>query len=229
MQKTKLRREHSTIYDDIIFLKVGPSQTRFGIHRGLLTKASGFFRDVLMPNLNKATAKNVMVTHEGDSTIILLVDKNADTVARVNHWFYSGKMLKPDESWADVKWEHLISVYLFSVEMRIARLHNKCIDAAIVKTKDGGLFPSQTTINALYRLDAQTWPLRKLFIKLFAVRCDLRSAMLQNSSYHQSFLNWLIIELYQMQEDDVRGKDVNVWKTREEYYVHGSDNPISVD
>ena len=218
----------STLYDDIIFVKIGAAQTRFGIHRTLLTKASTFFQEILRPNF-KSEAQDIIVTKEGDSTVVLLTEENSEVFARVNSWLYSGKLLTPSENWKDIPWNHLIAVYLFSVERGITRLHNKCIDAAIQKTKDGGLFPSQMTVNALYDLDFRAAPLRKLIVKLFAVRCDLRSAILSNSNYHQTFLNSLVIELYDMQKEDIKCEEVNVWASRGTYYTYGSENPICVD
>ena len=161
----------------------------------------------------------------------MLEDEDPTLFSRVNHWLYSGCHIfrKEEETWKSITWDHLIGVYLLSVKYGMARLHNTCITATIHKTKKGGIFPNQANFNKLWRLDVRAEPLRKLFVKLFASRCDLKSAVLNNRTYNQTFLNWLVIELYEMKEKGVTSTDFSSSTVKREYHVHGSDNPIAID
>lgn len=174
-------------------------------------------------------SEDILVTHEGGTTVILLTNESPEIFARFNIFLYSGRFLNREEHLADMAWEHVVNVYLFSVRKGITQLHNKCIDAAIIKTNKGGLFPSQDTINSLYNLvDAPASPLRRLMIKLFARRCDLKSAILGNSNYHQTFLNGLVVELYETAKG-VKAEDLDIWMTRREYYATDFSNPIALE
>ncbi|KAL6716155.1 hypothetical protein ACLMJK_005721 [Lecanora helva] len=219
------------LYDDIVFLRVGAPRTRFGIHRGLLTKHSTLFSTLLSPHPRtplSPTLPHISITHESDTLTLHLADQNPTVFARVHQWLYSGKFLSQGEEWKAIPWPHLISVYLFATEYGISRLHNKVIDGSIQKVLTGGLFPSQGTMTALYRLDDKVTPLRKVLVKLFAEKCDLRSAIASNGSYPTRFLNGLVVEMYDMQKREAE-EDVDVWGTRKGWYVFGEENPICVD
>lgn len=218
----------STLYDDIIFLKVGPLQTKFAIHRGLVSTLSAVFRESLQPKFKDQT-DDMVFEREGETTVIILPKVEPEIFVRVNTWFYSSKLLTAGEDLRNLTWDHLIGVYLFSVRKQIARLHNECIDTTISKTAEGGSFPNQDTVNALYKVDIQAPQLRKLLIKLFAVRCDLKHTILSNRAYHPTFMNWVVIELYELQREGVKAKNVDMWEMREDYYAYGHDNPIAVE
>lgn len=227
MALTMLMRDCSKVYDDIVFLKIGPVATKFGIHRGLLTKYSSFFKKTLKPGY-VSDSKDVAVALEENSTVVTLPDDDPETFSRVNSWFYTQDFRVQDEAWEDVSWQHLINVYTFAVQKGIAELHNDCIDSTILKVQDGGLFPGQSTINALWKPGVNVTNLRMLFVKLFAVHCNLKSAIRSNGAYHQTFLNQLIIELYEMQSKGIIPQEVDVLMTRTDYWMHGPENPIAV-
>jgi len=222
-----LMRDYSTIYDDIVFLKIGPESTKFAIHRGLLTKHSSYFEKILKPGY-VADSTDVAVTLEEDSKVLNLPDINPETFARVNSWIYSQKFRTQDEAWKHIEWQHLINVYIFAVQTGMAILHNTCIDATILKVQDGALYPGQGTINALWNTSINVTPLRKLFVKLFATHCDLKSAILSNPAYNLTFLNQLVIEMFEMLSIGIKPDEVDIWRTRKQYWMHGSENPIAI-
>ena len=216
------------MYDDIVFVKLGTTQKKFGVHRGLLTRASHFFHKALQADY-VAEVDTVAIGREDGATVITLSNENPETFARINNFLYTRRFLNDKESILDVAWDHLIDVYHFSIRNSMTQLHNKCIDMAIMKAKNGGLFPSQATINALYGIELLASQLRKLLIKLFASRCNLKSAFSRNPNYHQAFVNSLVIELYEMAKDGTEPESLDLWTTRREYYATDSENPIVVD
>lgn len=222
-----LMRDHSKTYDDIIFLKIGPEAAKFAIHRGLLTKHSSYFEKILKQGY-AADSTDVAVTLEEDSKVLNLPDIHPETFARVNSWIYSQHFRIQGETWKDIEWQHLINVYLFAVQTGTAILHNTCMDATILKVQDGALFPGQGTINALWNTSINVTPLRKLFVRLFAAHCDLKSAILSNPAYHPTFLNQLVIEMYDMLSNGIKPDEVNIWKMRKQYRMHGPGNPIAI-
>lgn len=191
-------------------------------------KSSAYFKTILEPGY-KAESKDLILAREGESTIIILPDENAGVFARISTWLYSHRFRAPEEPWPSITWQHIINVYTFAVDKGMTMLHNACIDATILKVKDGGLFPGQDTINQLWKTGKHTIPLRRLFIKLFAIHCELKTAILSNGHYNQTFLNWLVIELYEMQQKGMKPGAVNLYAHKKDYYVYGSDNPIPVD
>ena len=219
---------YSTVYNDIVFVKIGPSETKFGIHRGLLTKSSSFFDQILEPDF-KSYSEDPKISIEAGSTVITLPSEDVTTFSRVNSWFFTQRFRYPDEEWSKITWRHLIDVYLFAVHKNIPTLQNICINSTILKVKDGCLFPGQDTINSLWRTGPGTIRLRRLFIKLFASHCELKKAILNNNSFNQTFLNWIVIELYEMQKKGIKPEDVNLFSTRKDYHVFGAENPIPLD
>ena len=221
-------RISSNIYDDIVFIKVGTEAAKFGIHRGLLTKSSPFFSQILRPSYVHPS-KDVLVKSEGETTVVYLPEEDSKTFARVNNWFFTQQFRTPGERWEDVSWQHLIQVYLFSVDKEITCLHNTCINATILKVKAGALFPGQDSINFLWRAGPRSTPLQRLFVRLFAHRCDLKSAIRSNVAFNQQFLNLLVIEQFEMQRRGVKGEDVDFFAQRKEYFVTSITNPIPLD
>lgn len=228
LEANTITSTRSTIYDDIVIIKVGPAATKFSIHRGVLTTSSSFFRDILQSGTVDAPP-NVTIALEGDFTVILLPAEDPTVFSRVNWWFYNKDFRNPDEKWEDIDWQHLCDVYIFAVDKGIARLHNTCTDSAIRKVKSGGLFPGQETTNALWNSGGNVTQFKKLFVELFSTQWDLESAIRANPSYHQTFLNQLVIELHKMRSEGCRPTIGALWKMRAEYWIYGSDNPITVD
>ena len=178
---------------------------------------------------NEKDLKDVILEKDGDSIVVNLMHEDPDIFARFTSWLYRSEFLSPDETKDDVSWAHLIGVYLFAVSKGIPQLQNACIDLTIRKTKDGGMFPDEDIVNSLYRVDVKAGLLRNLLVVLFATCCELKSTILHNRGYHHTFLNWLVIELYEMRKKKSGTKGQDVWRMRAKYYAPDPENPIAVD
>ena len=77
-------------------------------------------------------------------------------------------------------------------------------------------------MNSLWKTSGAVWPLRLLFLDLFAARCDLKAALGRNGGYHHRFLHDLVIMLYEIKQGQ-RERDFDCWKERKKYYVHAAE------
>lgn len=217
------------MYDDIVFVKVGPLATKFGIHRGLLAKSSDWFKRILDPAW-KSEEEDVIISSDGSSTVIILAADDDAVFARVHTWLYSNQFFTPNDTYTSVSWRHVIDVYIFAVKKNIHRLQNSCVNAVILKQRRGSLFPGQENIDRLWKSEASgLTSLRRLFIDLFVASCDLKKVIYGNAGFHPSFLSGLVIKFYELKRDGTTKDKVDFWKKKNEYYVHGSDNPIPLD
>lgn len=212
---------YSPLYGAIVDFKVGEDRSSFAIHRGLLCRASSFFKQRL----------STSETAGGDifAQVIELEDEDPEIFARFHTWLYSEKLALESESCKDIPWRIIMNVYAFGERTGMPRLQNTCIDNAIMKRKEGGLFPNQVDVNTLWRCTGGVFLLRRLLLDLFASECDLGDALAHNGSLHPQFLHGLVQVLYDMKVKKTIYKDVDFWKKRRSYYVINQENPIVVD
>ncbi len=225
---------YSSDYDSITFVYIGPEVKSFGIHKGLLLKASTFFRGIFSGEYKpEAGAKSEdaveIMSYDDGSKAITLLNEDPSIFKRFNDWLYTEKVTTRAETARDLVWNVIVDTYIFAVRRGIPRLQNSCIDVAIRKIEAGGLFPSQAIINPLWKVTGAVWPLRRLFLQLFAVKCSLKTALANNQGYCQRFLHDLVIILYEMKRNGKNGGEVDFWKVRTMWYVNKEDNPVAVD
>lgn len=225
---------HRSDYDDIVFVYVGDDLKSFGIHKGLLVKASTFFKAALStsfePENNVKSEDSVEVMpYEDRPNAISLVKEDVAVFKRFKDWLYTDKIITRTETAKDLLWSIIIDIYVFAVRRGIPRLQNSCIDVAIQKVNEGGLFPTQAIINALWKTTGPVWPLRRLFLQLFAAKCSLKTALANNQGYCQRFLHDLVIILYEMKRDEKNGTEVDFWKARHMWHVNMAENPVDID
>jgi len=142
---------------------------------------------------------------------------------------YTDKVTTRTETSKDLLWNVIVDTYVFAVRRGIPRLQNSCIDVAIEKVEAGGWLPGQGVVNALWKVTGAVWPLRRLFLQLFAVRCDLKTAFANNQGYCQRFLHDLTIILYEMKRDGKNDNGVDFWKARRMWHVNREDTPVAID
>ena len=195
--------------------------TSFGIHRGILRRASKFFREELA--LSEITEFGIV------TQIVIMKEENPEIFRRFKNWLYSGTMISESETYKSLAWSDVIAVHSFADRRGISRLQNDCIDAVIRKRAEGGLFPGQAAVNALWKAPGRVFRLRKLLLDMFATECDLRNAIANNGSYHPRFLQGLVQSLYEMKEKQTIYDKVDFWKRRQGYYVEDMENPILID
>ena len=193
----------------------------FGIHRGLLRRASKFFR---MKLATSETAESGVVAQ-----IVVIKDENPEIFRRFKDLLYSGKIVSGSETYKALAWSELIAMYSFGDRKGIPRLQNSCVDAIIRKRIEGGLFPGQADVNTLWRSPGHVSGLKRLLLDMFAAECNLKNALATNRGYHPGFLQGLVQTLYDMKERQTIYDQADFWKKRKNYYADDNDNPIVVD
>ena len=161
--------------------------------------------------------------------VVVIKDENPDIFRRFKDWLYSGRVVSGSETYKALAWSELIAMYMFGERKGISRLQNSCVDAIMRKRIEGGLFPGQTDVNALWRASGQVSRLRRLLLDMFSADCNLKNALATNKAYHPEFLQGLVQTLYDMKERRTIYDEVDFWKKRRNYYVDDNDNPIVVD
>ena len=161
--------------------------------------------------------------------VVILKDENPEIFRRFKNWLYSGNIISESETYKSLAWSDVIAMYSFADRRRVPRLQNSCVDAIIRKRQEGGLFPSQAVINALWEAPGRVFRLRRLLLDMFATECDLRNAIANNGSYHPRFLQGLVQSLYEMKEKQTIYDKVDFWKRRRNYYIEDIENPILID
>ena len=220
-QRLTIHLRYSPIYDTIVEFKVGESLVSFGVHRGLLQRTLSSFNEQL------ATSE----INDGGVVAQCIVMKNEEpeVFRRFSFWLYSENIISESEKYKDLPWGTIIEVYSFGERYGISRLQNKCVDTVIKKIKAGGLFPSQTDINSLWRRSGNFFRLRRLLLDLFASGCKLTQAMQTTGSYHVQFLEGPVTTLYESKVQGTINDPIDFWQKRRNYYVDDSQNPILVD
>ncbi|KAK4690498.1 hypothetical protein P7C71_g6305, partial [Lecanoromycetidae sp. Uapishka_2] len=202
--KSQQETIESSDYDDIVFIYIGPEVKSFGLHKGLLTKASSYFRNVLShdsvaeEDIKSEDSLEIM-THDDGTKAVALSKEDATIFKRFKDWLYTGNVLIGDENPKELLWTALVDLYVFAVRRGIPRLQNSCIDTAIQKIEAGGLFPSQAIINPLWK------------------------------GFCQRFLHDLVIILYEMKRGGKTEDEIDFWKARHMWHVNMADNPVAID
>ena len=212
---------YSSIYDTIVDFKIGEDGISLGIHRGLLLRASSFFREQISTGV---TTEDGIAAQE-----VVMKDEDPDIFRRFNLWLYSDKMISESETYKTVPWGVILEVYSFAERTGIPGLQNRCVDTIIKKRMDGALFPNQSVINRLWKMPGNAFRLRHLLLDLFATSCNLTQAIASNQSFHPKFLQGLVLALFEMKTKTTVNDQVDFWAKRQKYYVEDSQNPIMLD
>ena len=209
------------MYDAIVTIKVGETAKTFTIHRGLLRRASKFFREELA--LCETTELGVV------AEVMAMKEESPETFRRFNDWLYTGTIILESETCKSLAWSDLIAVYAFAERRGVPRLQNNCVDTLIEKRKQGGLFPAQTDVNTLWKAPGNVFRLRRLLLETFATGCNLKHAIANNGHYHPRFLQELVQILYDMKQKGTIYDEVDFWERRQDYYVDDDENRILLD
>ncbi|KAF6227511.1 hypothetical protein HO173_012251 [Letharia columbiana] len=168
-----------SIYDAIVTVKVGGLAQKVGIHRGLLRRASRFFREQLTVD---ATMEDGV-----SAQVVFLLEEDVHVFRRFKDWLYSGRIISEAETNKDLTWSDLIAIYEFAERREVPQLQNTCVDTVIRKRREGGLFPGQGDVNTLWKASGQVFRRRRLLLDQFATSCNLKNAIAHNGGYHPKF------------------------------------------
>ena len=114
-----------SLLDEIVEIKVGPSNTMFKIHKGLLCDRASYFRAVYQ-NPGDWKEKSEGLTLE-------TVDQ--DTFQRFILWLYFNNVLDNFESVQSVPGLELINCYFFADQRNIPAMQNHVIDTILERVK----------------------------------------------------------------------------------------------
>ena len=208
-----------------MFVDVGPDLKRFGMHEGVLRQNSAWFKNTLD---TISAAKGHQNGRGNQLEAIIIAEEDPAIFRRFNDWIYTQKLCTEAETPKDLLWTTIFDIYTFAERRGIPKLQNACINVIIRKVKNGGPFPSQEILNPLWKTTGKVSQLRLLLLELYAVKCDLKSALVRNGGFHHRFLHDLVIILYEMKEGDLE-QEPDFWKRRHKYYVSTPDNPVALD
>ncbi|KAI4244458.1 MAG: hypothetical protein L6R42_010444, partial [Xanthoria sp. 1 TBL-2021] len=114
-----------SLLDEIVEIKVGPSNRIFKIHKGLLCDRASYFKAVYQ------TSGDWKEKYEG----LTLKTVNPNTFQRFVLWLYFSNILDNFETVQSVPGIELINCYLFADERDIPEMHNQVIDTILERIK----------------------------------------------------------------------------------------------
>ncbi|MCJ1469512.1 hypothetical protein MMC07_008145 [Pseudocyphellaria aurata] len=205
----------NTLYDSIIYAKVGPDNTSFGIHRGLLCHHSSYFDRALNGNFREAV--------EGE---VVLADEDPSLFARFNEWLYTGVFLLNNEIGQDIPFEILVDLYVFAEKRGVIRLQNAVIDCMIKKRS------IPTDIRYAWNNTPDSSPLHKLLVDLFVRRVkfaetmdDAKKRKRLDCVLDKDILIAYVMAFHRMKADGSILKGYSFWESRCLYHVHNDRIP----
>ncbi|KAF2096782.1 hypothetical protein NA57DRAFT_42611, partial [Rhizodiscina lignyota] len=162
---------------------VGQNETKFLIHRELLSHYSTFFANAL----NGTFA-------EGISQAVTLREERLDLFEYFVYWLYTQRL---EDIYKDGKPTYFILLELYSLADRLAieKLRNDAIDkiAELAEKTNSVLTPSDTYI--LYEQIRDSSPLRRLVLDLFTFKKTDNLLANHPDEWHPTFLRELVVKL----------------------------------
>ena len=150
---------------------------------GVLRQKSTWFKEIL----DIASTANEDTDELCDKPKgINLTDEDPAVFSRFNQWIYMQKLCTEAETPKELPWSTICDIYTFAERRGIPTLQNACINVIIRKVKNGGAFPGQDILNPLWKTTAKVSQLRLLLLELYAVKCNLKAALVRNGGFHAS-------------------------------------------
>ncbi|KAF2738216.1 hypothetical protein EJ04DRAFT_573936 [Polyplosphaeria fusca] len=182
MQRPSIRTNPSN-FSQTAEILVGPNRTRFLLHTSLLINSSPYFRAALTgPFLESATQS------------LQLPDVSLDVFELCVSWLYTSTLPPP---YKDDKpaYYTLLHLYLLADRLCLEALRNTVTDtiALLADRTNSVLTPSDTRI--LYEQVADSAPLRKLVLDLFAFKKTDKLLREHEDRWHAAFLRDLAVHL----------------------------------
>ena len=159
----------------MVILKAGPKKTPFQIHKGLLCKASPYFRAALEGGFNEAKAQ-IIDWPEEDPSIVKIFQL----------WLYSGSVSTDPKTNID-SWAKLVDLYIFAEAHDLPVLNDAVIDALIAMTEQSALV-NVCVFNKVYSMTTPKAPLKRLLVDLAVHHWDLKEKFLKEGSLKESYL-----------------------------------------
>ncbi|KAL8919621.1 MAG: hypothetical protein Q9172_004898 [Xanthocarpia lactea] len=203
------------LIDEIVTIKLEPSNKTFYIHKGLLCHHSSVFRAMMEHDWK-----------EKQEGIVTLKDEDHGTFERFMLWLYFGKVFDNDagETIETVSGKQLVDCYLLADRRDVPAMQNYIIDTILRK--------SQATRSLHCGLQRYVWGntpeqshLRSLFVDSMVLRGDIAAAFKdenEKDTYDKSYIVDVLIRKYTNPElipwDEL-------YKRRCDYHIHNEKVP----
>ena len=219
----------SALYQKMVYLDVGPNAIRYGVHQGLISRESEFFRAALNGSYEEAR-----------SGIIKLQDDDAGIVGLFVDWLYTRRLVREigDGTEKRSSIRSLIHLYIFAGARLVPRLQqdianqlakSRFIVNGLARTEF--LAESLQWIKIVYEKLPETTPLRRWLVDMFIYKNSqdnhTRSILLQwGDECPKDFIIDVAHDWAQMNGK----KKVAPWRrTRCRYHPHNSNECCESD
>lgn len=212
--RNPINRDLRQLYDNIIYVKVGPEEVSFGIHKGLLSYVSSYFKAALNGNFKEAT-----------DGVIKLPDEDPAVFKRFNGWLYTHVFDYKKEK-ADNDLTFLMELYVFAEKRGIPSLQNAVIDTLITIYYSLDCVPCHEIAFA-WKNTSEKSGLHSLLID-FYVHLLMMTAFgtpQERSMHPKDFLVEVILAFYKAKVDESINKKFDFWEKRCQYHNHEPDDP----
>lgn len=152
-----------TLYDNIVYIEVGASIQRFGIHKSLLCHRSAFFEAAFNGSFK-----------EGEEGVVVLEDEDPETFQRFNEWLYTGILLDEQEK-KDISYGILVDLHIFAEKRIMPGLQNDTIDALIRLGDAADSSMDSPDVNRIWHYTDESSKIRRFVIDQFVYTTDLVS------------------------------------------------------
>ncbi|KAL8886721.1 MAG: hypothetical protein Q9215_005600 [Flavoplaca cf. flavocitrina] len=183
---TNVKPTNSSLLEDIVEIKVGPSDRIFKAHRGLLCERASYFKAIL------GNPGNWKENHEG----LALKEVKPEIFQRFLLWLYFGNILDNNETAQSVAGTTLIHCYFFADERGVPGMHNHVIDTFLARI--------ETTEIIFTKYQRLIWvntpdgaPLRRLLVDALAMMGTNIPEVMQTEEdqeqYDKSFITDVLV------------------------------------
>lgn len=144
-----------TLFEEFIFVSIGPEKTKFDVHKGPLCYYSSYFKAALKGGFKESRER-----------VVVLKDETEETFKLFYLWLYSQKILVPVSTTLK-DWQQLVKLFVFADKRGIPKLRNNVIDAMV--ERDIRLRVDPIALNVyVYDNTPSSSPLRKLLVDIVA-------------------------------------------------------------
>ncbi|KAL8859473.1 MAG: hypothetical protein Q9178_004151 [Gyalolechia marmorata] len=203
------------LVDEIVTIKLEPSNKTFYIHKGLLCHHSSVFRTMMEHDWK-----------EKQEGIVTLKDEDPETFQRFMLWLYFGKVIDNEagETIETVTARQLVDCYILADRRDVPAMQNYIINTYLRK--------SRTAPPLLHGLQRYIWRstpeqshLRRLFVDIMVLRGDIAAEFKdenEKDTYDKSYIVDVLIRKY------ATPKPISwdeLYKKRCDYHIHNEKVP----
>lgn len=212
-----------TLYDSIVYVKVGPERQSFGFHKALLCRRSAYFKAALNGNFKEA-----------EDGVVILDDEDPHLFQVFNEWLYTGEFFFDcqgsdlDEK-NSAQWSAMLDLYIFPEKRVIPKLQNDLVDTMWKFAQEMHHYPS-IEVTPAWAQTAKTSPLHTFLVDLYVYHADLQDLFHDYrekfGSFPIDFVMGVAKESNELAFCDDRTTDFSMWNNRCNYHVHQLSEPL---